>query len=153
MVLVVVIILVALGGWYAYAHMKAPQAPAPAAEETSPAPVATSTAQAPAAATITYTDQGFSPKSVTIHQGDSVTFVNNSSHGMWVASGMHPTHTQYDGTDTSEHCKDGTDTTGTFDECTAVNPGTSYTFAFDKVGTWSYHNHVHASDTGTIIVQ
>ena len=41
---------------------------------------------------VTYTDTGFAPLSVTIKKGTTVTFVNESSRGMWVASAVHPTH-------------------------------------------------------------
>lgn len=103
--------------------------------------------------TVTYTDQGFSPKSVTVAVGSSVKFVNNSTHKMWVASDVHPTHAKYDGTNTSQHCAQGTTTGGAFDECSAVAPGTVYTFSFDKAGSFTYHNHVQASDSGMVTVK
>ena len=34
-----------------------------------------------------------------------------------------------------------------------VPQGSSKTFTVTKKGTWSYHNHNNASDTGTIIVE
>jgi plastocyanin len=89
---------------------------------------------------------------VNVKIGDTVTFVNNSSHGMWVASNVHPTHTEYDGTDTHTHCTNGADNNGGFDECSPVANGTSYSFTFTKAGTFSFHNHVNASDTGTVVV-
>lgn len=97
--------------------------------------------------TITFTDNGFSPNTVTIKKGESVTWVNQSSEGMWVASAAHPTHVVYSGTSLNEHCPD---TSGTaFDQCGA---GNSYTFTFEKAGVWGYHNHVDARKTGTITV-
>lgn len=103
--------------------------------------------------TITLTDAGFEPRSVTIAMGQTVRFVNESSRGMWVGSDEHPTHTEYDGTSTREHCADGTNTQGNFDMCTAVASGGSWEFTFDKPGTFGFHNHVGASHTGTIIVE
>lgn len=47
---------------------------------------------------VTYTDAGFSPAILTIKVGDTVTFKNQSSQGMWVGSAMHPSHTAYSGT-------------------------------------------------------
>lgn len=102
---------------------------------------------------VTLTDTGFSPESVTIAQGQTVRFVNSSSRGMWVGSDDHPTHTEYDGTSTREHCADGIATNGTFDQCTAGPTGTYWEYTFDKSGTFGYHNHVGASHSGTIIVQ
>lgn len=86
---------------------------------------------------VTYTGDGFSPSSVTIKVGDVVKFVNGSSLAMWVASAPHPSHTNYP----------------EFDQKTAVDKGMSYEFTFTKAGTWKYHNHRSASDSGTVIVK
>lgn len=97
--------------------------------------------------TVTYTDQGFSPTTITIKRGSKVRFVNATSESMWVASDQHPTHTAYSGTSRTEHCPD---TAGTaFDQCAA---GNSFTFTFNKVGSWKYHNHSESDEGGTIIV-
>ena len=66
---------------------------------------------------------------------------------MWVASDEHPTHEEYDGTSLQEHCAQGT--SDVFDQCGA---GGTYSFTFEKVGEWSFHNHEQAADGGTIIV-
>jgi len=68
---------------------------------------------------------------------------------MWVASAVHPTHTLYAGTSLSEHCGNGA-ANDSFDQCDA---GDDYSFTFKKTGEWKYHNHVNASQTGTVIVQ
>ena len=96
---------------------------------------------------VMYTDKGFSPSTITIKQGTKVTFVNNTTNKMWVASDEHPTHTEYDGKTKTEHCPD---TLGTaFDQCAS---GSTYTFTFNKVGSFDYHNHSVASDGGKVIV-
>jgi plastocyanin len=159
----VIIVLVAIGSYFVFARTSAAPSTAPvsanaeAAAIAQPAtPASTTTAPAPVASanamTVTYTDTGFAPNTMSIKVGDSVHFVNSSSHGMWVASNVHPTHTQYDGTSLSQHCSAGADTNGGFDECTVVKSGTTYSFTFAKAGTFSYHNHVRASDTGTVVV-
>lgn len=99
------------------------------------------------------TDAGFSPAIVTINVGDTVRFTNNSSSGMWVGSDDHPTHTDYDGTATRDHCQDGQPTNGTFDACRATGNGETWDFTFTKAGTFGYHNHVGSSRIGTIIVK
>lgn len=99
--------------------------------------------------TITYSDTGFSPKSITIPVGSTVKFVNTSTHTMWVASAVHPTHAAYDGTTLQQHCADKS----SFDECAAEPAGATYTFTFTKAGTFGYHNHARANDTGSITVQ
>ena len=87
--------------------------------------------------TVNYSDSGFSPASLTVKVGDSVTWTNNSGKMMWVASNPHPTHSDYPG----------------FDELTGVSSGASYSFTFTKTGNWSYHNHLKARDLGVITVQ
>ncbi len=105
------------------------------------------------AATVTMTDDGFSPATVTVKVGDTVRFLNNSSRGMWVGADDHPTHTSYDGTSTREHCVDGAATGGTFDQCAQAPVGEAWEYTFTKAGTFGYHNHVGASLTGTIVVK
>ncbi len=100
---------------------------------------------------VTYTDSGYLPSELTIKAGDTVTFKNESSLGMWTASAMHPSHTVYSGTSLQEHCPDAANTS--FDECTSAQPGQSWSFTFSKTGTWEYHNHVKAHDFGKIIVE
>lgn len=115
-----------------------------------PASTGTPTTRGDGPITVTYTDNGFLPEQITINVGDSVTFVNQSSFEMWVASDEHPTHTHYSGTTRQEHCNNGTSTT--FDQCTRGVPGTSWTFTFNKAGAWNYHNHVESDHIGTVTV-
>lgn len=158
-----VVIVVLAGAFFIVNKVSAPSpaADTSATEETANPAVNTATydaaagippvSVAAASLTVTYTDQGFSPKSLTVMAGDTVRFVNNSSHGMWVASASHPTHTQYDGTSLAQHCASGA--TPSFDACKAIAVGASYSFTFAKAGTFMYHNHVQTSDTGSIVVQ
>ncbi len=98
----------------------------------------TVTVPQPKNVTVTYTSSGFSPKTVTIKQGDSVTFVNESNGGMSVASNPHPSHTIYP----------------EFDQYKSSERNSSrYTMTFGKVGSWGYHNHYNPSLGGTVIVQ
>ena len=85
---------------------------------------------------VTYTASGYAPNTITVKKGTTVTFVNQSSGGMWVASAVHPTHQLLPG----------------FDQLASVAKSGMYEYTFTKVGTWKYHNHVNASDTGTVIV-
>ncbi|OGG61987.1 hypothetical protein A3I46_02550 [Candidatus Kaiserbacteria bacterium RIFCSPLOWO2_02_FULL_54_13] len=146
--IIAVVIVVILGGWFL---LKGTPANAPTTTDTTPpADITTTTATTQSGVTVTYTDQGFSPANVAIPLGTSVTFVNQSSGNMWVASAMHPTHTAYSGTSLSQHCPD---TAGTaFDECAATASGSSYTFVFNKAGTWKYHNHLNISQFGAVTV-
>ncbi|MSR78540.1 MAG: hypothetical protein EXS59_00105 [Candidatus Taylorbacteria bacterium] len=109
---------------------------------------ATTETVAPKTVMIAYSDKGFSPSMVTIKSGDTVTFVNQSGEAMWIGADEHPTHTQYSGTKLREHCPD---TAGVaFDQCSR---GKEYSFTFNKIGSWGYHNHSNASMTGVVVVE
>lgn len=86
---------------------------------------------------VTYTDSGYSPTSLNIKAGETVVFVNESSRSMWTASDPHPVHTDF----------------SAFDARKGYSSGQSYTFTFDKAGTYKYHNHLRSSDSGQIVVE
>jgi|GEM_PF-1434690 len=100
--------------------------------------------------TITYTDSGFAPETVTIKKGDTVKFVNNSSRAFWPATNVHPTHTAYPGSNIKK-CQTA-QAGDIFDACRPVNPGESYSFTFDQIGEWRYHDHLRANQGGKVIV-
>ncbi|MAG12339.1 hypothetical protein CL630_00825 [bacterium] len=96
--------------------------------------------------TIKYTSDGFSPKVVEIQKGDIVKFTNDSGSGMRVASAIHPIHSQYPQ-------KSDNDCLGSsFDSCDVTQSGESWSFTFNEIGEWGYHNHVRATKRGTVIV-
>jgi plastocyanin len=86
--------------------------------------------------TVTLTDEGYSPKAITIFAGDTIKFTNSSNMRMWTASDPHPTHTDYIG----------------FDEKKADPSGASWEFKFTKPGTWNYHNHLNSIFRGSVTV-
>ena len=113
----------------------------PAATDTSTAPetAVETTAPTQAAETgtqILVTDTGFEPKSVTIKVGESVTWTNNTSGTVRIASDPHPLHTGLAG----------------FDDLSGAALGDTYTFTFTKAGTFGYHNHNSTSVKGTVTV-
>jgi len=148
---VVVVLVIGAGAWYVLSATPA-EAPALQSSDSLQTPAAGSLPETAVATevTVTYTDQGFSPASVTVAQGQTVIWVNQSSGSMWVASAAHPTHTAYSGTSLSEHCPDTAN--AAFDACAATAPGESFSFTFDKAGTWKYHDHTNASRFGSVIV-
>lgn len=107
----------------------------------------------PAFKVITLTENGFFPASVSVARGETVRFINDSSRGMWVGTDEHPTHTEYDGTSTREHCVNGMNTGTSFDQCASVAKGEFWDYTFEKTGTFGFHNHVGASNTGTVVVR
>lgn len=117
-------------------------APKPSAPASSAAP------SLPYSATIYYDGGRFIPDEVTIVEGGTVRFVNGSDTiKMWIASNNHPTHTVYP-IKTDNDCKGSS-----FDQCASVGSGGSWSFTFERFGTWGFHNHERARDTGKVIVK
>lgn len=150
---IVILVLVIFGGWF---FLSGNMSGAPSPAVTNQMPVVGSTTPEMIVenvlpdVTVTYSDAGFSPKSVSVTVGTKVIFVNQSTKNMWVASAKHPDHTAYSGTSLSQHCPDASNSA--FDECTADAPGKTYSFIFNKEGEWKYHDHIDATKFGTIVV-
>ena len=115
-------------------------APATAANPT-PTPKADVPAATPIASVaenvVIYNGSGFIPAEIRIKAGDAVLFRNDSSEPVWVASNPHPVHTDYPG----------------FDSRKTLAQGESYSFTFEKQGTFGYHNHLHPNQGGTVVVE
>lgn len=88
-------------------------------------------------ATIFITDSGFSPASVTVSAGSTVTFVNDGQAMHWPASDVHPTHQVLPG----------------FDAKRGLSTGETYSFTFAKAGSWACHDHLNPTFRCTITVQ
>ncbi len=150
-VAVIVVLLLIIGGawWYTQQPVAQTNVNVNQNATTTDEVPAMGTSTEPKTVTVDYSATGFTPKSITINKGDTVTFTNSSGGNMWVASAMHPGHEGYDGTTRTEHCVAGA-TPPPFDQC--VN-GASYSFKFDKTGSFNYHNHSSAQFFGTVVVQ
>lgn len=85
--------------------------------------------------TVKVKDSGFEPATITIGAGQSVTFVNESSSAIFVASNPHPTHT-----DLPEF------------QSKNIEVGKSYSFTFTQLGSWGYHDHLNPTHRGTVVV-
>ena len=105
----------------------------------------------PRAFTVIITDGGYSLQSLNINVGDTVIWRHEGTQENWPASAMHPTHKVYPGSDI-EKC--GTDEENLiFDACHGLANGDEWSFTFDEAGNWGYHDHLHATLRGTIVVQ
>jgi len=96
-------------------------------------------------------DSRFSPRSVTVNAGDTVTFINVGTAATWPATNVHPSHTLYPGSSITK-CQ-GSGASTIFDACRRLNSGESYSFIFNQQGNWEYHDHVRSYLTGTITVR
>ena len=88
------------------------------------------------AATVTLGDAGFAPKTLTIHEGDTVEFRSTLKRDFWPASDLHPTHELYK----------------EFDPQQPVKQGSTWAFTFTKIGKWPYHDHLFPYFRGIITV-
>lgn len=104
-------------------------------ENTSPS--VSPTAATTTSAAVNMSDTAFSPATLTVAVGTTVTFTNNGQGNHWPASVPHPVHTGLAG----------------FDAKAPLATGESYSFTFTKAGTFGYHDHLNPSLRGTITVQ
>jgi plastocyanin len=100
--------------------------------------------------TVTYTDDGYTPDNLKIEKGDIVKFTNDSSSPNWPASAVHPTHKLYPGSDI-KNCSTAEDGS-MFDSCQSIDRGETWSFTFDEIGEWPFHNHKKPYHTGIITV-
>lgn len=157
-IVIIVVAIVILGGYFFFNSTYQPTSSVyqPSYEQTSPQPNINTQPLVVEVPTvnenvITYTDTGYSPNTITIKNGKTIIFKNQSSKSMWPASAMHPTHRLYSDTSLDEHCPDTTNSA--FDACTGILPGAQWSFKFDKTNSWKYHDHLSPSNFGTIIVK
>ena len=85
---------------------------------------------------INLTEEGFEPKKIVIHQGDIIVFRTTRNKLFWPASNLHPTHLLYP----------------EFDPKRPVDPRNSWSFTFEKIGTWPFHDHLFPYYRGEIKV-
>lgn len=120
-----------------YNSSQSGQYQSPATQQASPTTTqATSTTAQQSQNTVTLTANGFSPASLTIKAGQTVTWVNKSGEAATVNSAPHPVHTAYPPLNL-----------GSFPD------GGTLSLKFDKPGTYGYHNHLNPSERGTIVVE
>lgn len=82
-------------------------------------------------------DGGFTPPTLEIRQGDTVTFENMGKTPRWPASNIHPTHEVYP----------------EFDPKRPIEGGGRWSFTFDRAGEWRFHDHLQAELGGSITVR
>lgn len=99
--------------------------------------VAPTTTPPPANSTVvTYTDNGFTPKSITVKSGTMLKFVNQSTKRMWVASAAVSGGNKLDAMNMGM----------------SVGKSGTYEFQFTQTGTWGFYDQNNQSQTGTVTV-
>ena len=85
---------------------------------------------------VTLTAAGFAPQVITVKVGTKVVWTNKSGQMATVNSDPHPIHTAYPPLNL-----------GSFSDSQSLS------LVFDKAGKYGYHNHLDASENGTVIVE
>ena len=86
--------------------------------------------------TVVLGEDGFDPDYIVVKQGTKVTFKTDTGESFWVASNNHPDHLAFP----------------EFDPKEAIAPDESWSFVFDRVGVWPYHDHLKAFLGGVVVV-
>lgn len=112
---------------------KPSQPPSQPVQSESPAAGSTTTQ---GTASVALTSSGFGPQSLTVKVGTKVVWTNQSGTAATVNSASHPTHLAYQPLNL-----------GSFGN------GDTLSLVFDKPGTYKYHNHLNAAQTGAVVVE
>jgi plastocyanin len=88
-------------------------------------------------AAIVLTEDGFIPRDILISPGTKVTFTSTRENQFWPASNTHPSHGIFPD----------------FDPKRPLESDESWSFTFDRVGNWGYHDHIRSYFTGIIYVE
>jgi hypothetical protein len=86
--------------------------------------------------TVLMKEETYEPIDLTIKKGTRVLFKNETAEPRWPASNLHPTHSIYP----------------EFDPKRPVESGSEWSFVFNQVGTWKYHDHLAPLIRGIITV-
>lgn len=134
-ILVIVVVLIAAVGIFAFLGNK--KAAAPTIQPTTQQTASPTAAQTNNSNTIvTLTGSGFEPKEIIVKAGTTVVWVNDSGAAATVSSDNHPTHFLYPILNLGEFADSA-----------------SLQAVFDKAGKYSYHNHFNASQRGFVTVE
>ena len=135
------IAIVIIGGGYLVFHKSPSKTPAANSSTSQPPSSNSATDQssnppaASSAATITFDGSQFSPATLTVRSGSTVTIKNASSQDLQMDSNPHPIHT--DDTDLNVGL---------------VSAGQSKTFTATKTGSFGYHDHLDPGIMGQITI-
>lgn len=136
------VLAVLLIGAYALYRTTAQTAPTPSPVANIPAPTSAEVISSPtptastSATVISINNTGFTPQTVTIKAGETVTWVNTDTTTHNVSSAIHPTHLLYPPLNLG-----------------TIKTGGSQSLSFPIAGSYKYHDHIYPKLSGTIVVQ
>lgn len=135
-----IILIIILGGTFYFFVLRGNKTAEPTVTtNSSDQNAATSSSQvSDTVSTITYGTSGFSPSTMTIKSGSSITWVNSSDEDLEIGVDPHPSHT-------GDRSLSGNQFVLT------LSPGEKKTVTISTIGTLGYHNHLNSSETGTIV--
>jgi plastocyanin len=139
-IIAIIVIVLAVVGFFLFRNFS--QEPSVTVVNT---PTATSSAtpsasEAESSATITYTSSGFLPSEITLQSGDELTWMNDGDKEIQIGADPHPIHT-------------GNKEVSGGGFVLTLQPGEQATVTLEKKGTFGYHDHLNASQGGTITVE
>ena len=85
---------------------------------------------------LTMTDEGFSPREITIYVGQVIVFKTEKTKPFWPASNFHPSHSIF----------------AELDPKRPITTDESWSFTFNKIGEYRFHDHLFPSAQGVIYV-
>ncbi len=97
-------------------------------------PVTTPTALGPQ---VSIAGNAFVPATLKVKAGSTVTWTNQDDYPHWPAANPYPTHSDLPGLNAGKK----------------LNKGDSYSYTFDKTGTYHYHDDLSPIVNGTVIVE
>jgi plastocyanin len=134
--IIFVAVVVVIGGFFllnkSNTQMPQPQSQSQSQSTTQPSAQGTTVKEA----TVTVTSSGFNPQVLTIKAGTDVIWTNKSGGTVTVNSDVHPTNLLFPFLNLGE-----------------FNDGSSVSVIVEKPGTYTYHNYLNPSQTGTIMAQ
>lgn len=132
LLLLIIAVAVIAGGFVLIGNKKPSQAPTAQSQPTITVPTKSEIEPE----VITLTSTGFTPKDITVLQGTRIIWKNESGKTATVHSDDHPTHRLFPILNLGE-----------------FGNGSSVQVVLSEEGVFKYHNHLNASETGSITVE
>lgn len=138
LIAIIVLVVLGVGGWAIYDHNKSSNNSSYGISTTTSSagnnnrPASNSSQSVASTGSITIKNMMFTPSQISVQKGGTVTWTNDDN----------TTHIVID-----DLSNVGGPSSGT------IQPGSTYSFTFNKTGSFQYHCSIHPSMRGTIVVK